>query len=490
MAVHLKFCLVGAARAIVHRNPRSSQWDYSRLVEEMETAYGPSSEHAAAVAIKLRQRVRKLGDAEIVQKLLEQRPHTLAQAYDIARRYETTKRAASYVTSLMHSGAHNMAERRPRAAVIREGAKEEQAETAAAFPAARWKPKPSGPSPHLQHAVPNPNYTPHKRGGCKDIKWEEIRCHNCSGLGHIKRNCPSPKKVFRTQASTASPETLDPAVLHLKAQDQEMSIHMLVHDLEVCAVLDSGARKSVLPLRHYNAIHPDIRPPLQPSTVETLLGVGPGDVPVKLVSLSRLTTASAVWEVPYFHPQSKPKAHAVRVARTVVLEAGQEYLVRGHTRCRELVKGEVMLSPTKGFFERHKLLVARVLVEAQPSKTVPLRIFNPGSAAVTIKKGAAAGLLHPAKALQPADTADQLGQAVASSPAVPQHLQELYAQSSTELKTEEQLQLAQLLCTYGSVFSAGPNDLSRTSLVQHDNPAGPPSQAATTPDGIGQTTEC
>ena len=51
---------------------------------------------------------------------------------------------------------------------------------------------------------------------------------------------------------------------------------------------------------------------------------------------------------------------------------------------------------------------------------------------------------------------------------VPQHLQELYAQSSTELNQEEQLQLAQLLCTYEDVFSTGPTDLSRTSLVQHD----------------------
>lgn len=134
MAFQLKFCLVGAARAIVHRNPRSPQWDYSRLVEEMETA----------VAIELRQHVCKVGealhvlrddiydkvsaaysgrteteqeaigvevftnavcDAEIVQKLLEQRPHKLAQSYDIARRHETTKQKVSYVTSLMHSRA-------------------------------------------------------------------------------------------------------------------------------------------------------------------------------------------------------------------------------------------------------------------------------------------------------------------------------------------------------------------------------------------------
>jgi len=63
MAVQLKFSLVGAAGAVIHRIPRSSQWDYCHLVEEMEIAYGPSSEHAAAVAIELRQRVRKMGEA-------------------------------------------------------------------------------------------------------------------------------------------------------------------------------------------------------------------------------------------------------------------------------------------------------------------------------------------------------------------------------------------------------------------------------------------
>lgn len=59
-----------------------------------------------------------------------------------------------------------------------------------------------------------------------------------------------------------------------------MSIYMLVHELEVCAVLDSGARKSVLPLHHYNVIHPDVHPSLQPSLVKTLLGVGPSAIPV------------------------------------------------------------------------------------------------------------------------------------------------------------------------------------------------------------------
>lgn len=105
-----------------------------------------------------------------------------------------------------------------------DGIKEEKIETAAASPAASWKPE-----------FPNSSHTPHKQKGLKDINWAEIRCHNCSGLGHMKRNCPSPKKMTRTQTSAASPESPKSAVLHLKAQRQEMSIRVLVHELEgVC----------------------------------------------------------------------------------------------------------------------------------------------------------------------------------------------------------------------------------------------------------------
>ncbi|XP_049323360.1 mitochondrial fission factor homolog B isoform X1 [Astyanax mexicanus] len=126
MAVQLRFCLAGAAGAVIHKNPRSSRWSYARIVEEIEAAYGSSSEHAAAIGIELRQRVRKpgeplhilrddiyekvsivyadwpeaeqdrigvevftnaLGEAGVVQRLLEEHPRTLARAYELAHRY-------------------------------------------------------------------------------------------------------------------------------------------------------------------------------------------------------------------------------------------------------------------------------------------------------------------------------------------------------------------------------------------------------------------
>ncbi|CAI5671880.1 unnamed protein product [Oreochromis niloticus] len=534
MTTQLKFCLVGAAGAIIHRNPRSSKWDYRRLVDELETAYGPSSDHAAAVAVELRQQVRKpgetlhvfrddiygkvafaygdraeieqdsiavevftngLGDAEIVQKLLERHPATLACAYDIAHRHETTKRAASYVTSAMQQGARNSAERRPRAAVVREKDKDETvAENA---PAA--SPSPNRFVPHAPLTTPK-NHRNFKRGG--------VCCHNCQGWGHVQKLCPSPHKT--TKALTLNGSLWDspkPTVLHLKCQSQEMSIPMRLYEMEVCAVLDSGARRSMLPLPYYNSIHPDVRPPLQPSVVETLLGVGPGDMPVLgkaqipvninnrqvdvnflvsdiagnevLLGHPFLTQAEARLdfgkrriilfgeEVLYYQTEASTKSHAMRIARTVVLEPGQEYMVKGNVQNGAAAQSDMMLSPTKGFVEKHKVLIARVLVNAQPSKAVPLRLFNPGNKAVTIKEGSIAGRLQPAEAVEPS-MVSPAEDSLTSPPVVPLHLQELYAQSSTDLNDYEQLQLKHLLCTYGHVFSTGPADLGRTSLVQHD----------------------
>ncbi|XP_023283321.1 ephrin type-B receptor 2-like [Seriola lalandi dorsalis] len=61
-AVQLRFNLTGAAGAIIHKNPRSGRWSYQQIVDEIEAAYGPCSEHAAAIGIELRQRVRQPGE--------------------------------------------------------------------------------------------------------------------------------------------------------------------------------------------------------------------------------------------------------------------------------------------------------------------------------------------------------------------------------------------------------------------------------------------
>lgn len=69
--------------------------------------------------------------------------------------------------------------------------------------------------------------------------------------------------------------------------------------------------------------------------------------------------------VPYVHLETAPKSHAVRVARTVMVEPGHEYLIRGTVHGNQAVSGNMMLSPTKGFVEKHTMLIARVLLRCQ-----------------------------------------------------------------------------------------------------------------------------
>lgn len=148
--MQLRYSLTGAAGAIVHKTPRSARWGYRQIVDKLDAAYGPCSDHAAEViGIELRQRVRgtnealhslrddinekvsivyadrteleqdtisvkvftnALADAEVVQRLMEEQPHTLARAYEVACRYETTRRAARAVTQLMQPGQRGSVE--------------------------------------------------------------------------------------------------------------------------------------------------------------------------------------------------------------------------------------------------------------------------------------------------------------------------------------------------------------------------------------------
>ncbi|XP_013855504.1 uncharacterized protein LOC106511300, partial [Austrofundulus limnaeus] len=167
----------------------------------------------------------------------------------------------------MQPGARSMVERRPRAAVVRANDKHES--VIKTTPATS-----SSPNWFATH-------TPSAFNSRKNSTKGRVRCHNCQGWGHIQKQCPSPHKNTKASTSSGSTcETQGPTVLQLKGQSREMSIHMRIYEVEVCAVLDSGARRNVLPLRYYDTIHPDMRPELQPSVVETLLGVGPVDVPV------------------------------------------------------------------------------------------------------------------------------------------------------------------------------------------------------------------
>ena len=132
-----------------------------------------------------------------------------------------------------------------------------------------------------------------------------------------------------------------------------------------------------------------------------------------------------------------------------------------------------MLSPTKGFIEKHHVLVAHLVVQAQRSTNVPIRVFNPGALPVTLKRGVVAGILQPATVLGKLEPQPPLAPPASEpinsvSASLPSHLQVLYNESCASLPKGDHERVACLLRSYSDVFSTGPTDLGRTGLVQHD----------------------
>jgi len=81
-------------------------------------------------------------------------------------------------------------------------------------------------------------------------------------------------------------------------------------------------------------------------------------------------------EIPRFIASPGPEVYFVTVARRTVLEPGREYIVPGTTHLHSSAAGELMLSPIKSFVKRPHVLVARVVVQARPAASIPIRVFS------------------------------------------------------------------------------------------------------------------
>lgn len=207
-----------------------------------------------------------LADAEVVQRLLEEQPRTLSRAYDIAHSYETTKRAARTVTQFMQPGQRSLVNQRARATMVREN----DSRPACVEPVgvAVW-------------SINSPERAPkfnqqwhHKRDSNVKTPMGDVQCHNCSGLGHIQRNCTSPRRS-RQQVRTVNKNTASATgIVVTCTANQEVCVKIVINGLEKCALLDSGARRNVLPLHLFNSIPTESRATIEPSVAQVLQGIG------------------------------------------------------------------------------------------------------------------------------------------------------------------------------------------------------------------------
>ena len=165
----------------------------------------------------------------------------------------------------------------------------------------------------------------------------------------------------------------------------------------------------------------------------------------------------------------------VAICETVVIPPRSEVIVAAEFVEGEATDGAGVLEATTHFQKRNNLLVARALVHTN-QHNVPLRLLNPSDSAQTVFKRSIAAVCEPVESVdqgesdparvncvRPPGKEDNL----TGAGNLPLHLVDLYERSVGQLNSEQQEAVKSLLIEFSDVFSAGPGDIGRTSLVTH-----------------------
>ena len=124
-----------------------------------------------------------------------------------------------------------------------------------------------------------------------------------------------------------------------------------------------------------------------------------------------------------------------------------------------------IVEPSPGFAEQHNLLLARVL--AQPKDDmVPVRVINPSPAPVTLYQNTSVGTFSQLEdgALESASCNRLSTKKTRRTKLLVSGQFDLDAMNLSKPQRKE---LASLLDEFTDIFSSGPADLGRTSIVQH-----------------------
>ena len=160
----------------------------------------------------------------------------------------------------------------------------------------------------------------------------------------------------------------------------------------------------------------------------------------------------------------------VAVLQPVQIPPESEVIVPGYTKGVIDKSGTGLIEAHEKFVNNKGLLVAKALV-CPATGTVPVRIINPYSEGCTLYKDTIIATYEPIEPEQLVSVNATQSQESTSEPynnqGIPEHLKELYANSSTLLNNDEQSRLEQLLIEYQDQFSKDSHDLGRCTLLEH-----------------------
>ena len=186
--------------------------------------------------------------------------------------------------------------------------------------------------------------------------------------------------------------------------------------------------------------------------------------------------------------------HRVALTTTVHLRPGEQRLLVGHVSGKANVDGRtVVIEPAKTVYGKTGAVVCKIAAVPR-ARAVPLRIANPGEDTVTIYRGTTVGVLSDLTETtdwgtvesktprgRPKTMTDVVKQEcddaarVCTTRAepedddtVPEHVQQLYSDSSKDLTEPQRITLRNLLREYSSIFAQHSADFGRTRILKHD----------------------
>ena len=146
----------------------------------------------------------------------------------------------------------------------------------------------------------------------------------------------------------------------------------------------------------------------------------------------------------------------------------------------------VVVEPSKTVYGKTGPVVCKIAATPR-RRAVPLRIANPGDATVTIYKGTTVGILSDVTEStdwgtvevkhtyrKPQVTQDDMIAAVEvnhtteEAGELPEHVRQLYEESSKDLTSQQCETLKKLLGEYNDIFARHSADFGRTKLLKHD----------------------
>ena len=294
---------------------------------------------------------------------------------------------------------------------------------------------------------------------------------------------------------------------------------------QTLVLVDTGACVSILPKNLYEAIDEDHRQPLCDTTTQLQAGngtsvtcVGEAEVEFKLnnksfkhvfhicdddsgvivgvdfirdrdlvIQPSKNTVLIDSHSVPTVDVKGLVLHHRVALATTVHLRPGEQRLLLGNVIGKTDVDGRpVVVEPSKTVYGKTGAVVCKIAATPR-RRAVPLRIANPGDATVTIYKGTTVGILSDVTEStdwgtvevkhtyrKPQVTQDDMIAAVEvnhtteEAGELPEHVRQLYEDSSKDLTSQQCETLKKLLGEYNDIFARHSADFGRTKLLKHD----------------------